>query len=527
MHWGLSRMASNNSTYTLWEMAEVRPKKRRSDEYLARRREIEKERTKTRIYIGESFQRWRELRRQKGFLTDAQLAKFLLDSHEKETDGTSRPPPSPPVSRVGSESFLGRGDSPDDPERSTSPAPHEVEVRIDSEDEDEDSEDLSSSEAGPEEVDSDDPDYTADRNGNVDNRMPRKWRLQTSREEQDGYVSAFHLSVLPSCDTEHPLLNKSGGSRLHGPHPRVTAPSTGELLRMQVSRGIDDEQLHKSDEQLQEKSCKEPKPSQEPHRTKKVFECPTCRRVFPRNCALQRHLVIHSGKRPFKCFICGRGFTQGGNLKTHMKTHKEDSSKWTLLQEKSAPKESLVTVHVCGECGMDFPQKEQLEEHRETHKKPYACPECGKTFKNKDYFKIHISSHSGDSTFLCSECGKHFLTAIALKKHKLTHTGEKNFHCDQCGKAFSQVSHLKVHLRTHSGERPHLCAICGKSYSRAGHLRIHLRVHTGERPYNCEACGKSFQYAQNYSLHLKRHNKKPTPCTKPLGRPKQNLMNNQ
>uniref|UniRef100_A0A3B4W8W9 Uncharacterized protein n=1 Tax=Seriola lalandi dorsalis TaxID=1841481 RepID=A0A3B4W8W9_SERLL len=60
--------------------ARTRPKKRRSDEYMARRRELEKERTKTRIYIGESIQRWRELRRQKGFLSDAQVAKFLLDS---------------------------------------------------------------------------------------------------------------------------------------------------------------------------------------------------------------------------------------------------------------------------------------------------------------------------------------------------------------------------------------------------------------------------------------------------------------
>ncbi|XP_028421885.1 uncharacterized protein LOC114546913 isoform X3 [Perca flavescens] len=67
-------------------MAEARPKKRRSEEYMARRREIEKERTKTRIYIGESIQGWRELRRQKGFQSDAQLAKFLLDSYLRKSE---------------------------------------------------------------------------------------------------------------------------------------------------------------------------------------------------------------------------------------------------------------------------------------------------------------------------------------------------------------------------------------------------------------------------------------------------------
>ncbi|XP_078135628.1 uncharacterized protein LOC144536383 isoform X3 [Sander vitreus] len=73
-------------------MAEARPKKRRSEEYMARRREIEKERTKTRIYIGESIQKWRELRWQKGFQSDAQLAKFLLDSYLRKSENRPEQP---------------------------------------------------------------------------------------------------------------------------------------------------------------------------------------------------------------------------------------------------------------------------------------------------------------------------------------------------------------------------------------------------------------------------------------------------
>ncbi|CAK6972999.1 zinc finger protein 208-like [Scomber scombrus] len=281
------------------------------------------------------------------------------------------------------------------------------------------------------------------------------------------------------------------------------------------------DELRSSNEQLQEKSSEEPKRHQAPRRSKKNYDCPTCGRAFSHNTALQRHLVIHSGKRPFKCFICGRGFTQSGNLKTHMKVHKGELPNWTLVKEKSPPKESAVTVHMCGECGMDFPQKQQLEEHRDSHKKPYACSDCGKTFKNEYYFKLHQRRHSGDYLFFCSECGKSFLTTNSLKKHKLTHTGEKNFHCEQCGRAFSQASHLKGHLKTHSGERPYLCSICGKSYSKAYVLKVHLRVHTGEKPYTCEKCGKCFYYYQGYQAHLKIHDKKPKPPTKPLGRPKQ------
>lgn len=41
---------------------------------------------------------------------------------------------------------------------------------------------------------------------------------------------------------------------------------------------------------------------------------------------------------------------------------------WTLAQDKSPPRESPATVHVCEECGMDFPQKQQLEEQPESRK---------------------------------------------------------------------------------------------------------------------------------------------------------------
>lgn len=260
---------------------------------------------------------------------------------------------------------------------------------------------------------------------------------------------------------------------------------------------------------------------------KKKHLCPNCGREFPHSSALKRHLVIHSGKRPFKCFICGRGFTQDGNLKTHMKVHRGELHKWTLVQEKKQLPEARIAANICGECGMDFPEKQQLEKHRESHKKPYACPDCGKTFKRENSVEIHQRIHSGKSPFCCSVCGKTCGTAQLLRTHLAVHTGQKNFHCHQCGRSFIQHTNLKVHLKTHTGERPHLCSVCGKCYSRAQTLKNHLRVHTGERPYTCEKCGKCFSFTQTYSAHLKIHDKKPKPPTRPLGRPKQQLGNDQ
>jgi len=59
---------------------DARPKRRRpSEAQMAKRREREKQRAKTRIYVGPAFERWREVRRQRGFLTDIELALYLLD----------------------------------------------------------------------------------------------------------------------------------------------------------------------------------------------------------------------------------------------------------------------------------------------------------------------------------------------------------------------------------------------------------------------------------------------------------------
>uniref|UniRef100_A0A8D0AV27 Uncharacterized protein n=1 Tax=Sander lucioperca TaxID=283035 RepID=A0A8D0AV27_SANLU len=60
-------------------MADTRAKRQCSDEQIAKKREKEKERAKSRIYIRKAFEKWRELRRQKGFQSDIQVALFLLD----------------------------------------------------------------------------------------------------------------------------------------------------------------------------------------------------------------------------------------------------------------------------------------------------------------------------------------------------------------------------------------------------------------------------------------------------------------
>ncbi|XP_078023657.1 uncharacterized protein LOC117259352 [Epinephelus lanceolatus] len=55
-----------------------------SEETKKRKREAPRIKGQSRINIGPAFTRWRELKDEEGFLTDAALALFLLDYYQKK-----------------------------------------------------------------------------------------------------------------------------------------------------------------------------------------------------------------------------------------------------------------------------------------------------------------------------------------------------------------------------------------------------------------------------------------------------------
>ncbi|XP_040000904.1 zinc finger protein 37-like isoform X2 [Xiphias gladius] len=219
-----------------------------------------------------------------------------------------------------------------------------------------------------------------------------------------------------------------------------------------------------------------------------------------------------------RCLECGKDCESQSALQAHhITTHAQTAA------ESDTVEHSTSQLLFCRRCGIQFSEKEKLEEHMKTHikEKPYSCPDCGKRFINESYIQIHQRIHTGERPFLCSQCGRGFHTASSLKLHEMQHSEERPFACSICGKTFRINSYLTAHYQTHIKDRPFICSICGKGYSRAEELKVHHRLHTGERPYECGECGKSFIYRQGLRQHQRTHAGKRIGPTRQLGRPKQ------
>jgi len=76
------------------------------------------------------------------------------------------------------------------------------------------------------------------------------------------------------------------------------------------------------------------------------FTCPYCKKHFPRNANLVRHLRTHTGEQPYVCDICNRGFSISSNLRRHIRN----------VHRGERP-------FGCNFCGKRFGQQTNLDRH--------------------------------------------------------------------------------------------------------------------------------------------------------------------
>ncbi|XP_061576236.1 histone-lysine N-methyltransferase PRDM9-like [Cololabis saira] len=401
-------MAEKRNTPPLTLLVTARPnkkakKRKPAEEKAAVKKALDKARGQTRVNIGPAFERWRGLKELKGFRSDAEVALFLLDSYEKDpaTSTPSRPPrrpppPPPPGSAITLETTI-KSESDryekDPPTSTPSRPPPPPDSAIKSEplsDRDYDftvagDQEVKEEETALQQLDARVPSIEIVVGIDEDNSTQNTDSDTEHSDDEMGSPAEMSVDVPEEASEENSCYDDGDDEDYEPPFSIQFdgAYKTNRCLN-QVQSTSKENTTHDAAEAAEQPAeadkIQNLTESSSTVRPRKRYICHTCGREFPRNPALKRHLVIHLGERPFKCFICGRGFTQDGNLKTHMKTHKGELHKWTLVEEKKKVEEPPVTAHICGKCGMNFPEKQQLDEHRETHKKPFECLVCGKTY---------------------------------------------------------------------------------------------------------------------------------------------------
>ncbi|UXI19213.1 putative sodium-coupled neutral amino acid transporter 7 [Sarcoptes scabiei] len=138
------------------------------------------------------------------------------------------------------------------------------------------------------------------------------------------------------------------------------------------------------------------------------FPCPNCKKVFPCERYLRRHLLTH-GAGLFVCKYCEKSFKTANYLKVHLIIH--------------------------------------------TGEKPFACKTCDAAFNRRDKLKRHELCHDPVKRYKCpmnnNGCKREFNRPDKLKAHILTHSGVKPYKCPLCLRSFTRRAHLREHSKTH------------------------------------------------------------------------------
>uniref|UniRef100_A0A8C6U8Q1 C2H2-type domain-containing protein n=1 Tax=Neogobius melanostomus TaxID=47308 RepID=A0A8C6U8Q1_9GOBI len=393
-------------------------------------------RGRCRIYIGETFNRWRELRNLKGFKSDEELAKYFLDSYQSRSEAsasTSSTSKEKSFPRALSESYGSSESSPIVDEASSNGDEDSVTDEVQN---------------GVQTC----PQFRSFSNvfqpGSIEVTLePEQTEVQLSEPEepaQNDEVSEF------SEEEEGAVKRKSSSDE-----DWVPVTITEELIKEEIRNGSSEEDsggdLERSDGD---------KTSSSGRKLKQL--CTDCGALYG---ARTSHTCQHKLK-PHVCDMCGRRYATETSLKIHSKAHTDNSE------------------HRCWCCYAVFKTKQEKDAHKQIHKnqsKPYQCRHCPSSFAIFAERTKHNKIHRGPFEYKCDICGISFWVKAYLERHMMVHTGVKPYKCLFCGRGFNQDCNLRSHMRMHTGEKPYACPHCDKAFNHNVSLKSHVqRYHPSE-----------------------------------------------
>ncbi|PNF23868.1 hypothetical protein B7P43_G13736 [Cryptotermes secundus] len=157
--------------------------------------------------------------------------------------------------------------------------------------------------------------------------------------------------------------------------------------------------------------------------------CFTCKKSFPSQRVLAKHILNHTGGKVFRCEECHMQFI----LMSQLTAHKD--------------KKHLMAF--------------------------YNCKHCGVSFNTRSKLMNHVSVHTGERPYSCGGCGDVFISNSDLVEHRLK-SGERPFYCEKCGARFAWKSMLRVHQKVHSEiKKCNVCPICSQAFKYSVLLLMH------------------------------------------------------
>lgn len=195
------------------------------------------------------------------------------------------------------------------------------------------------------------------------------------------------------------------------------------------------------------------------------------------------------------CTMCGTQCSDDDELMQHLLIHEDEA-------------DSHATA--CILCSKVISSYSQIHEHTKNHhldKLSHRCLECNRCFVYGVKFLIHVRNHKEKKPLihLCTECGRNFPSAPLLKKHtKIEH--EKIYKCPYCDDVvYKSVTAFRQHVDGHTNSRKYQCPLCPKSYSIRNKFKSHYAFHLNDKMNACPICGKGFEKSSSLKVHMQRH----------------------
>ncbi|XP_070535271.1 zinc finger protein 721-like [Ptychodera flava] len=298
-----------------------------------------------------------------------------------------------------------------------------------------------------------------------------------------------------------------------------------------------------------------------------VLTCEICKKVFARQCNVQRHkLAMHEkdSRKPDPCELCGKKFHSLRDL--HLR--KLESHQGNGLS--SFQKDRLERCR-CSECGVISSSFTNLKRHQK------SCMQRKEKGKTATSGRGNLTSDNSEDTLILSGSfiaedtanvdgatmstsesefatradrtliinddsqvmatssassvvGKdldgqaHSRTARNVRKlPKNMQRKDRKWRCYRCHQCFQSHSLLRRHLKSHRKKNDHKCDDCGRIFQIKRVLHNHIRVKHRETwkakhqaILTCEICKKVFArqwYVQRHKLAMhEKDSRKPDPC---------------